>query len=484
MKLDEITMADVLKSLGYQTGIFGKWHNGAHYPYHPLGRGFDTFVGFTTGHWGNYFNTTIEKNGQPFETNGYLPDILTREAAGFIDAAHKQQTPFFCYVPYQTPHTPLQVPDYYFNKYKAKELDDFNACIYGMCENIDDNIQVLIRKLEDLAIRNNTIIIFFSDNGPVNFRYNNQLKGRKGSVHEGGVRVPFILNWQGHTDSGKIIAEPVAHIDILPTILDLIDKDYKFPKPLDGQSFARLLKGENSFSRRKLFEEWSGKKRVLSHPFLLINESLFNIEDDPLQEKNLKEQFPEVYNKLLVSWEKWYDDVLHVPVGSKRIPVGYTEYPTTVLPAHEARLYPPFEFRKDRKHTGIAYHSLYSWAHDWVDFWTKTDAWVQWEVDVINAGDYLVELNYALATEDTGVVIELEIDQHRKQFILNEPFEHESFPDHDRVAREQEAPETNWGTVELGTFKLEKGNFSLIIRSKEIPGTKSIELKELKIRKW
>lgn len=331
MKLDEITMADVLKSLGYQTGIFGKWHNGAHYPYHPLGRGFDTFVGFTTGHWGNYFNTTIEKNGQPFETNGYLPDILTREAAGFIDAAHKQQAPFFCYVPYQTPHTPLQVPDYYFNKYKAKELDDFNACIYGMCENIDDNIQVLIRKLEDLAIRNNTIIIFFSDNGPVNFRYNNQLKGRKGSVHEGGVRVPFILNWQGHADSGKIIAEPVAHIDILPTMLDLIDKDYKFPKPLDGQSFARLLKGENSFSRRKLFEEWSGKKRVLSHPFLLINES---------------------------------------------------------------------------------------------------------------------------------------------------------FPDHDRVAREQEAPETNWGTVELGTFKLEKGNFSLIIRSKEIPGTKSIELKELKIRKW
>ena len=103
---------------------------------------------------------------------------------------------------------------------------------------------------------------------------------------------------------------------------------------------------------------------------------------------------------------------------------------------------------------------------------------------MINAGDYLVELNYALATEDTGVVIELEIDQHRKQFILNEPFEHESFPDHDRVAREQEAPETNWGTVELGTFKLEKGNFSLIIRSKEIPGTKSIELKELKIRKW
>lgn len=483
MKLDETTMSDILKSLDYQTGIFGKWHNGAHYPYHPLGRGFDTFVGFTSGHWSNYFDTTIERNGKPFKTDGYLPDILTSEAIKFIHNAHEQQKPFFCYVPYQTPHTPLQVPDQYFNKYKAKGLDDFNACIYGMCENIDDNVQKLIKKLEDLEIKENTIIIFLSDNGPVNFRYNSNLKGRKGSVDEGGVKVPFILNWEGHIEPGKIISESIAHIDILPTILDLIDMDYEPSKPLDGQSFTSLLNDESLFPKRKLFEEWSGKKRVLSYPFLLINENLFNMEDDPSQKTDLREQHPEVYDSLLIEWEKWHADVYRVPVTSKPIPVGYPEYPMTVLPAHEANLYPPFEFRKDRKHTGIAYHSLYGWAHDWIDFWTKTEAWAQWEIDVVNDGEYLLEMNYSLSPEDVGVIIELEIDQHRKKILLDKPFEHESFPNHDRVIRKQEAPETNWATIELGKFRLEKGVFSLIIRSKEIPGEKSIELKEVIVNK-
>lgn len=135
MNLDELTIANILKSHGYQTGIFGKWHNGAHYPYHPIGRGFDEFVGFTSGHWSSYFDTTIEKNGSPFITKGYLPDVLTDEAISFIKRSHANKQAFFCYVPFQTPHTPLQVPDVYFDKYKNKEVDDFNATIYGMVEN-------------------------------------------------------------------------------------------------------------------------------------------------------------------------------------------------------------------------------------------------------------------------------------------------------------------------------------------------------------
>ena len=153
MNLDEETFANVFKSLGYTTGIFGKWHNGAHYPYHPLGRGFDEFVGFASGHWTSYFNTTIEKNGKPFKTEGYLPDVLTNEAIGFIEKSHQNKTPFFCYLPYQTPHTPLQVPDKYFDKYKNKGVDDFNATIYGMAENIDDNVGRLLNTLETLNIK-------------------------------------------------------------------------------------------------------------------------------------------------------------------------------------------------------------------------------------------------------------------------------------------------------------------------------------------
>ena len=147
MNLDEVTLANMLKEAGYSTGLFGKWHNGAHFPYHPLGRGFDQFVGFTSGHWSNYFDTVIEKNGSSFKVNGYLPDALTEESISFIRKSASQGKPFFCYISFPTPHTPLQVPDVYFDKYKAQGVDDFNATIYGMGENIDWNIGRLLEEL-------------------------------------------------------------------------------------------------------------------------------------------------------------------------------------------------------------------------------------------------------------------------------------------------------------------------------------------------
>lgn len=298
MRLDEETMADVLKSFGYQTGIFGKWHNGAHYPYHPLGRGFDEFVGFTSGHWSNYFNTTIEKNGTEFQTEGYLPDVLTNEAINFIDNCIKKKKPFFCYLPYQTPHTPLQVPDHYFEKYKAKGIDDFNASIYGMCENIDDNVQRLLTRLEQLQVKDNTIVVFLSDNGPLNFRFNNGLKGRKGMLDEGGVRVPFILNWPKNNSAGKVITAPLAHIDLLPTLLELIGKEYKFKKEIDGESFAKLITSNAEMNPRNIYGEWSGKERVLYDPYLMIGEALYDIRKDPNQKTNIREQNPDLYHQL------------------------------------------------------------------------------------------------------------------------------------------------------------------------------------------
>ncbi|WP_299666526.1 arylsulfatase [uncultured Polaribacter sp.] len=484
MNLDETTLANILQTAGYNTGAFGKWHNGAHFPYHPLGRGFNEFVGFTSGHWTNYFNTTIEKNGKALKTSGYLPDILTDEAISFIEKCNTDKKPFFCYVPYQTPHTPLQVPDVYFDKYKNKGVDDFNATIYGMAENIDNNVGRILKKLETLDIKKNTIIIYMSDNGPLNLRYNAGLKGKKGSVNQGGIKVPFIINWKDKIATNKTILTPLAHIDILPTLLDLIHINHDYKKPIDGKSFKSLLTENNdkTVENRNLFAEWNGNKRVRSGDYLLINEELFNIVKDASQTYDVRSEIPKVYDSLLNTYQKWFAS-LPAKVASKPILVGYEDYPITHLPAHEANLFPPFEFRKDRKHTGIAYHSLYGWAHDWIDFWTKTEAFASWDIEVIEDGEFEIEMKYALAKENVGAELMLEVDNQQILIDSLESFEHSEFQNFDRVERGQEAPETDWNTVTIGQLRLTKGVKTISLKAIKINGEKTIELKGILLNK-
>lgn len=483
MNLDEVTIANILKENGYTTGIFGKWHNGAHYPYHPLGRGFDSFVGFTSGHWSNYFNTTIEKDGKPFLAEGYLTDVLTTEAIDFMEQSSKSGQPFFCYVPYQAPHTPVQVPDKYFDKYKAKGLDDFNAAIYGMNENIDWNVGRLYKTIEELGVLENTIIIYLSDNGPLNYRYNAGLKGKKGGVDEGGVRVPFIMNWKGHIEANHKINQSLAHIDLLPTLIDLLEIDYHPINTIDGVSFTPLLFGDTTMQDRPLFNEFFGRGRLLADPYLYVEDGLYDIRKDPNQHQNLKTEKPDVYKALQSQYHQFRSDLPSAQDQVKYIPVGYNAYPITTLPAHEANLYPPFAMRKDRRHTGIAYHSLYGWAHDWIDFWTSTDAHAYWNIRVEESGTYQVLMEYALAPENVGVSLDIAIGDAELAYTVDVPFEHSEYVNYDRVLRDVEAPETNWASTIIGQVSLSKGEMQLTVKSKSIPGLKSIELKSVQLIK-
>ncbi|MGI9530623.1 sulfatase-like hydrolase/transferase, partial [Lutimonas sp.] len=462
----------------YATGIFGKWHNGAHYPYHPMGRGFDEFVGFTSGHWSSYFDTTVEKNGKPFYAEGYLPDVLTDEALSFMKQKSSINQPFFCFVPYQTPHTPLQVPDAYFDKFKGKGADDFNATMYGMAENIDDNIGRLLAGLEKLKIRDNTLIIYMSDNGPLNLRYNKGLKGRKGQVNEGGVRVPFFMNWKDQIEPGIRNDFPLAHIDVLPTLIHLLGIEYRPKNALDGINFKALLTDAGSLPARELFMEWGGNKRVLSDNHLMINEELYNLAEDEGQKDDIRSDFPKIYEDLNSSYQNWYNEFLQETVV-KEIPVGYADYPSTVLPAHEANLFPEFEFRKDRRHTGIAYHSLYGWAHDWIDDWTKTNAYASWNLRIVEAGTYEIRINYALSKKNVGATLLLELGDQKIRVADLAAFEHTPRKSHDRIPREVEAPETDWKTIKVATLEIPAGAIELKVSSTEIPGEKSIELKDV-----
>src|SRR6056297_72863 len=173
MDLDETTLADIFWEASYATGIFGKWHNGMQYPYHPNGRGFDEFYGFCSGHWGDYFSPTLEHNGRIVQGEGYLPDDFTNRAMTFIE--NNKDNPFFVYIAYNTPHSPMQVPDRWWNKFKDKDITlrgteaDRENIVHtraalAMCENIDWNVGRVVAKIKGLNLEDNTIILFFNDN--------------------------------------------------------------------------------------------------------------------------------------------------------------------------------------------------------------------------------------------------------------------------------------------------------------------------------
>src|SRR5581483_11366357 len=241
--------ADTFKAAGYATAAFGKWHNGTQYPYHPNGRGFDEYYGFCSGHWGDYFSPPLDHNGQIVRGKGYLIDDLTDHALAFIEA--QRNRPFFCYLPYNIPHSPMQVPDRFWEKFKNADIklryagpqrEDvaMSRAALAMCENIDWNGGRVLAKLAELKLADNTIVVYFSDNGPNSWRWNGGMKGRKGSTDEGGVRSPLLVRWPGHIKPGTKI-EPIAGaIDLLPTLSALAGVPLIGDKPLDGRSLAPL----------------------------------------------------------------------------------------------------------------------------------------------------------------------------------------------------------------------------------------------------
>ncbi|MGV3484176.1 MAG: sulfatase-like hydrolase/transferase, partial [Planctomycetaceae bacterium] len=204
MNLDEKTIAEAFKAAGYATGAFGKWHNGSQWPYHPMARGFDEYVGYTSGHWGEYFDPPLEDNGKPIRAKGYIVDVLTERALNFIDR-HRDQ-PFFCYVPFTTPHSPWAVPKEDWARFKDKPITqsasqpkqedlDHTRCALAMLENQDRNVGRVLQRLDELKLTDDTIVVYFSDNGPNSWRFNGGMKGRKGSTDEGGVRSTCFWRW-------------------------------------------------------------------------------------------------------------------------------------------------------------------------------------------------------------------------------------------------------------------------------------------------
>lgn len=248
---EEVTVAEFLRAAGYRTGIFGKWHLGDNYPMRPSDQGFDESLVHKSGAIGeqsdkpnSYFDPRLWHNDEPLQTSGYCTDVFFDAALAFIEENREQ--PFLVYLPTNAPHAPLDVSREYAEPYRAMGLNDTTARVYGMVENIDGNFGRLIAVLDRLGLRNNTLVIFLTDNGPQQDRYNAGLRARKGSAYEGGIRVPCFAQWPDGWEGARSIDRIAAHIDLLPTILDACRVPMPETPQIDGTTLLPLLNGTSS----------------------------------------------------------------------------------------------------------------------------------------------------------------------------------------------------------------------------------------------
>jgi arylsulfatase A-like enzyme len=483
MRSEEVTIAEALKQAGYATGCFGKWHNGAHYPHNPNGQGFDEFLGFCCGHWNNYFDTTLERNGQLVKTEGYISDVFTDAAIQFIEK--NKERAFFCYVPYNAPHSPFQVPDKYFDKYKKRGLDDKTACVHGMVENLDNNIGRILKRLDELKLSDKTIVLFLTDNGPNSDRYNGGMKGRKGSVHEGGIRVPLFIRWQGHIQPGTNVTQIAAHIDMFTSIIELCGVPMPKTLPKDGISLVPLLKGQTeSWPDRMIFTFRSPQGSnvpgsVRTQKWRAVKGrnrwELYDMASDPGQKKNVSKEYPNIVKKLSAAFEAAAADVTKEGFAPLPIHIGHPQWPVVTLPGHEAFLEPP-----SRK--GISYKGRAGWANDYVTNWTNTDAYLWWEIEVVESARYEVTLMYICPKENVGVKVRVETSGKTLEGVVNKVHNPAPLSSPDRVPR-GEVYEKIWAPLTLGSVELSKGRTKLVVRAMEIPGERAFDLKAVRMRR-
>ncbi|MHC4430890.1 MAG: sulfatase-like hydrolase/transferase [Planctomycetota bacterium] len=335
----EMTMAEVFSANGYRTAIFGKWHLGDNYPFRPQDRGFQEVlihggggVGQGPDYWGNdYFDDTYLHNGREKKFEGYCTDIWFDGALDFIEA--NKSRPFFCYIPTNAPHGPYNVADKYSKPYRDRGVKPNQANFYGMITNIDENMGRLMRRLRELGLADNTILIFMTDNG-TSGTYAGGMRGRKGSEYEGGHRVPFFVRWpDGDLDGPGDIDRLSAHVDVLPTLIDLCGLKEARELEFDGASLSTLLRSRTSrwpdrtlmvHSQRIEYPEKWRKSAVMTQRWRLINgRELYDIQADPEQKNDLSAANQEVveelrlyYERLWTDLSKGFDDYCEIIIGS------------------------------------------------------------------------------------------------------------------------------------------------------------------------
>lgn len=488
LNLDERTVADAFRTAGYATGAFGKWHNGSQWPYHPMARGFDTYYGHTSGHWGEYFDPPLERDGRMEQAKGYIVDACTDEALAFIE--RNRQRPFFCYVPFTTPHSPWAAPAKDWQRFKDMpiaqsatrpnlEVPDETRCALAMMENQDWNVGRVLRKLDDLRLADNTIVLYFSDNGPNSWRWNGGMAGKKGGTDEGSVRSVCFFRWPARLPRGRTVREIAGAIDLLPTLTALAGVPRVGDKPLDGLDLSPLLLGQPAeWPDRILFSAWNGNvsPRTQRHR-MAPRGALFDMVDDPGQTRDIASQQPDVAQRLSQAADVWRTEMYGTSdamresrdtVDPRPIGVGYPEFPVTMLPA------------RDGVPRGCVQRSSGAPNCSYFVNWTNLNGEIVWQVDVQTPGAYDVTLDYTCPLADAGSRIELAFNGSVLSGHVTPGWDPPLNTNQDTVPRPKgESQMKPFRSLALGTITLAKGAGALTLRAREMTGTSVMDLRRL-----
>ena len=339
---DEITMANYFTDAGYKTGLIAKWHLGDNAPCRPQDRGFQDVlwhkgggIGQAPDFWGNnQFDDTYERNGKQERFKGYATDVWFKESMTFIEK--NQKDPFFLYLATNAPHSSYRVPEKWSAPYRKKVTWKFGAEFYGMIANLDHNIGLLRKQLDELDIAKNTIFIFTTDNGTAKgnggpggdlkgYRgFNAGMRGQKSTMFEGGHRVPFFIHWpDGGLMGGQDRKNLTAHLDVLPTLAELCGLKIETKQKLDGKSFANYLGDPLTKPHREhLVIQMHGGARFVKKesPWfmscvlegdwrLLEGEKLYDVSNDLMQRQDIANKHPQVVARLRGLYEKFWKSV-------------------------------------------------------------------------------------------------------------------------------------------------------------------------------
>ena len=486
---DELTIAEALKAAGYATGCFGKWHSGANHPWTAQGQGFDKFVGFNGGFLSNYFDSPLEFNGVTKPTEGFITDVLTDSALAFIRENRDQ--PFFCYVPYNVPHSPFQAPEDLYKKYHERlgveALKPGNtklqairtAAVYAMLENMDTNIGRLLDGLRELGLEENTIVIYTTDNGPATGRYNGVLRAGKGTVYEGGVFVPFVIRYPGVLETGKVVESLTMHVDMLPTLLEFAGVPLPDGLTIDGKSIVPLLKGTGSdWPERKYFgiinRGGVDGDPVALYPGCAISEQykflvpkadmpmeLYDLAADPGEKQNLAEAKPELLASFVSAYEEWFREMTRERGAVVRIPPVKLGAGTELLVSEAL-------FHGGAKFFGRGFD------YDWAVGFENPAAAIYWPVEVAEGGDYRVEV---LHTAKKAGHIEVKVGGESIRAEITEAYDPPYVPSPDYSER-WEVYDKPFRPLLIGTIKIPAG-----AREVRVGASAGVEIQSVRLRR-
>jgi hypothetical protein len=398
-------------------------------------------------------------------------------------------------VPFNVPHSPFCVPDEFWKHFekdpvrqRGQEGDQediqVTRSVLAMTENLDWNIGRVLNRLDELKLSENTIVVYFSDNGPNSWRWNGSMKGRKGSTDEGGVRVPFMIRWPGHIPAGKMRPEIAGAIDLLPTLTKLAGISRVGDKPLDGKDLSPLLYGNASnWPDRMIFSHQNGNVSVRTQQYRYdARGALYDMSKDPYQRTDVHTEKPDVAANLEAAVAAWRREVFGssasnataateppakkkgagkqksaAAAGDERpYPVGYREFPWTPLPARDGVPHGGV------KRSGSAPNSSY------FTNWTSTDDSMTWDVDVHEAGNYEVLIYYTCAASDVGSNIELSFKSAKLTGKVGPAWDPPLLDKQDRVQRVGESYLKDFHPLALGTVKLDAGRGTLTLRATQV----------------